>query len=454
MVPIANSVFLRLAAVLLALGVGFNIFVTSAVLAPAGRERSRLAALPAPEQAAAIVEVLERTAHGDRSRVLSAVNSTALRVTLVSSPPSREVRHGSPADSLSLTLFNDYEAVFGDRDLHVDLRPRPFGERLIERRDVARWAPARLYVRLYDGEWVVLEPTRGAALDNLITRGLAFGGFGGVIVLIGLWLAVRQTTRPIAELSDNVEAFAENLEAPPLAERGSKEVRALARSFNTMKLRIRTLVGERTRVLAAIAHDLRTYLTRLHLRIEYIADADQRSRAELDLLEMNALLDDTLALARAEHDGAVLGATDVAEQIRAYVATAQEVSQPITMADDLAAGSTTMAPLMVKRVLANLADNAVRYGGSGHISLRRESDLLVLSVEDEGPGIPEADLDRVISPFERLEPSRARAFGGAGLGLSIVRALLEAHGGTLTLTNKSLRGLRAEASMPLTRESD
>lgn len=447
MVSIANSVFLRLATVLLALGVGFNVLMASAFLAPAGRERARLAALPDPAQAAAIVQVIETSPPDQRLVLIEALNSAALSVRLVEAPPTGERRPSTVVRAVG-GMLTEYDTVFADRDLHVDLRPRQLGERIVTGDTSSRWTPARLYVRMIDSGWVMLEPTRGAVLDNLIIRGLTLGAFGGIIVLVGLWLAVRQTTRPIAQLSANVDAFADNLNAPPLNESGSSEVRALAHTFNRMKARIRDLVDERTRVLAAIAHDLRTYLTRLHLRAEFITDADQRARAERDLTEMAALVDDTLLFARAQHDNAASAATDAAEIVESFAAERREIGEAVALVTPLARGATVLSPLMLKRILSNLVDNALRYGGNARIALQRSDDRLLLSVEDDGPGIPDADLERVTAPFERLEPSRARDHGGAGLGLSIVRALLDAHGGSVELNNREPHGLLVRVVLP------
>ena len=124
------------------------------------------------------------------------------------------------------------------------------------------------------------------------------------------------------------------------------------------------------------------------------------------------------------------------------------MGEAVALITPLAEGVTTLSPLLLKRLLSNLVDNALRYGGNARIALQRSEDRLVLSVEDDGPGIPESDLERVTAPFERLEPSRARDHGGAGLGLSIVRALLDAHGGSLALSNREPHGLLVRVWVP------
>lgn len=445
--PLANSVFVRLAALLLAAVVLFNVVMGLVLFLPVGRERADLYVMPFPTQAAAIVDVIEASPPEQRPRVLDALNSRSLRVRLLDELPAAQaqrraekIESGRPRPIER--FFANYDQAFADHEFHIEMRRRRFGERLLGQR--RPWEPARLYVRLHEGGYVLIEPARAALLDGLLARGLAVVGLFGVLVLIGLWLAVRQTARPITTLAANARAFADRLDAPNLAETGSRELRDLAQAFNHMKGRIRGLVDERTRLLAAIAHDLRTYLTRLRLRAEFIDNPDQRARAERDIDEMSALIDDTLVFARSSeradstHARAMLG-----EEIAVFVAARQELGETVSLIGTPPVGAAAIEPLALRRILANLTDNALRYGGGARISAHEETNGYVLRVEDDGPGVPASELERVTAPFERIEPSRARASGGAGLGLAIVRALAESAGGTLSLANRPEGGLTA-----------
>src|SRR5262245_34671459 len=258
--PLANTVFVRLAAFLLAAVVLFNVAMALALFAPIGRERADLYLLPLPTQAAAIVDVLEATPPEGRARVLDALNSRSTRVRLLDEMPALGARRAvtRPLER----FFRNYDAVFVNHEFHLDMQRRRPLERLINWDTREAWRPHRLYVRLNDGVYVLIEPARGAALDTFLARGLAFVGLAGVLVVAGLVLAVRQTAKPVTALAAHARTFADRLDAPDFRESGPKELRELARAFNHMKARIRTLVGERTRVLAAIAHDLRTYMTR------------------------------------------------------------------------------------------------------------------------------------------------------------------------------------------------
>jgi signal transduction histidine kinase len=440
-----NSALVRVAGILLAIGVAVILLMAWALFEPIGRERMELYVLPLPTQSAAIVDVLDAAPLEMRPRVLDALNSRALSVQIVDSMPQETPGRGRRAAPIE-RFFARYNDVFAEREFHLVMRQRSFITRILGREVRNSWEPSKLYVRLHDGPFVVIEPARAALFDGFLARALAFLGFAGLFVIAGLVLAVRQTTKPVQDLAANARAFAANLAAPALPEAGAPALRDLAAAFNHMKTRIRDLVDERTRLLAAIAHDLRTYLTRLRLRAEFIEDANQRARAERDIAEMSALIDDTLVFAQASTErGTEAAACDLAAEVRAALAARAELGESVTAARIDEGLKARLSPLGCKRILSNLIDNAVRYGGAARVSAFVEDEDIVLRVEDDGPGIPEHELDRITAPFERLEPSRGRNGGGAGLGLAIVRALVEAHGGTLTLRNRLKGGLSAEA---------
>lgn len=306
-------------------------------------------------------------------------------------------------------------------------------------------------MRLSDGAVLVMERRPPIAVRSYIARMVMITGSITLTLIAVLIVAVRQTARPVAELARAVRRFADEMDAPDLAERGPREISDLAAAFNEMKANIRGLVDQRTRMLAAVAHDLRTYLTRLRLRAEFIDDPVQRSKAAGDLDEMSALLDDTLMFARDATVRAVRAEPiDIGQEVAAFVAVRRELGEPVKQVES--APDRLMARcsrLALRRMLANLADNAIRYGSAARLAARATQGGVEISVEDDGPGIPQADLARLAEPFERLEPSRGRATGGAGLGLAIVRALAESQGGRLSLRNREGGGLAASVWLPV-----
>lgn len=274
-----------------------------------------------------------------------------------------------------------------------------------------------------------------------------------VIFVAGLaavsWFAVRVATRPLTRLGDAATALGEDLERPPLAEQGPLEVRRAAAAFNHMQRRIRELFAERTRILAAITHDLRTPITRLRLRAELVEDAAQRERILADLAEMETLVDEGLAYAKS-----MSPASEPALPVRldallaALVADYADGGRAVTLA---AAPPLTLdsRPRMLRRLLANLTDNALKFAGEAELALDASADGGVIHVRDRGPGIPEGELEKVLEPYYRVETSRNRDSGGTGLGLAIARQLARSLGGELSLRNREGGGL--EASLRLHR---
>lgn len=450
MAPIGSTISIRLIGFLLAAVVLFNLAMALAIFAPLGRGQGESPRLPLPRQMAAIVDVIDAAAPEDRDEILTALNSTILSVSVVDHLPTADSGGGGqdqPAGAPLITRFLDmYDRAFATRDLHVDMQRQGFLDRIGRGGDA--WSAVRIFVRLADGKWVRIQPVRGAIMSGVLWRGLLVVGMAGVLVIVLLVIAVRQTARPIERLASGARTFADKLDAPDLEVKGSKELRDLAAAFNDMKTRIRSLVQERTRLVAAIAHDLRTYLTRLRMRAEFIEDPKQRERAEADIDEMNALIGDTLLFAKSVDGQAPPDVSvDVASELVHFLEARREMGDPVEGPSGVGAAMARMEPMALRRILSNLTDNAIRYGRQAEFSLRNEGDRVVLEVADRGPGIASSDIERMLAPFERLEPSRGREAGGAGLGLAIVKALVDHHGGDLTLANRPGGGLIARVSL-------
>lgn len=269
------------------------------------------------------------------------------------------------------------------------------------------------------------------------------------VAALSFW-AVRRTTRPIRDLAHAAERLGRDVNAPRLPETGPAEVAQAAAAFNTMAERISRFVADRTTMLAAIGHDLRTPITRLRLRAEFVEDEATRAKILADLDEMERMISGTLAFARDEAAAEPMRRLDLAALVRTIADEANDVAgeEVVTVAapDHLAVEAR---PLALKRALANLVGNAVAYAGRCMVRLSGpEKGVVSVTVEDEGPGIPEAERERVFQPFHRLEPSRSRETGGIGLGLPIARSILRGHGGDVTLAARSPRGLVVTATLP------
>lgn len=441
---LADNLSTRMTAILLTgLAVMLLIGATLLVWPQGGGEGGvRFYQLPRPSEARAIVEAVEASPPAARTKVITALDTGVIRTTLRPDFPPLRLR-ARIADDRD-PGYQAYRAALGGRELRIDIRR---GGRL---RDGA--LPGRhallLSVRLTDGEVLVLRRRAPETARLFFGRVSLAAAALLAVTLLMLTLAVRQTTRPVTLLAREVARFGDDLNAKVLPLRGPRELRELSAAFNTMRDQIRGLMDERTRMLAAIAHDLRTYLTRLTLRAEFIADETQRAKAGADLAEMAQLLDDTLLFARQDAgrgDGA--RAIDLRRELETLVALRREMGQTVVLAPDIAA-RVWSSPLALRRMLDNLIDNAVRYGGAVTLDVRRLEGQVEIMVLDDGPGLPAEALATLTAPFERGESSRNRRTGGAGLGLSIVQALAKGQGGRLILSNRPEGGLAATITLP------
>lgn len=304
-----------------------------------------------------------------------------------------------------------------------------------------------LALALSDGSWLVFRwPTllsRFLGPSTLLPSILA----GTAVVLaLALW-ATRQMTRPLSQLAAAAERFGRAMAVAPIPETGPREVRQAAAAFNRMHASLAGYVEERTRMLAAISHDLRTPIMRMMLRTESIGDDAVRERMLKDLEEMESLIADTLGFARDQQMREPPQAIRLGPLIDDAVAGLGGPAAPVTVAagPDVA---VLAVPLALRRIVGNLAGNAVAYAGGATVRWEAGPETVDLLVEDDGPGIPEAELEAVLEPFRRLDTSRSRRTGGSGLGLAIVRALARAMGGELVLENRAEGGLRARVALP------
>jgi len=268
----------------------------------------------------------------------------------------------------------------------------------------------------------------------------------GQLVLLAAftWAGVRLATRPLAQLADAADRLGPDLKTEPLPESGPQEVTRAARAFNAMQARIAGHMAERTQILAAISHDLQTPITRMRMRADMLDDGVQRDKMNRDLREMEALVKDGVAYARTLH-GALEAPCriDPDAMLDSLVGDYQDAGRAVTLRGKAGASFATR-PHALRRILGNLVDNGLKYAGAVEIGVEAPAaGELVILVRDFGPGIPEAELEKVFEPFYRLEASRNRDTGGTGLGLAIARQLASSLGGALELGNHPQGGLEA-----------
>lgn len=295
------------------------------------------------------------------------------------------------------------------------------------------WINARILTPRPD-PWLALRPAAATLLTYLI------------ILAALLWMAMR-LTRPLRELTDAAERFQGRGEAPQVRPAGPADLRRAILAFNAMGARVSAMLDEKDRMLGAIGHDLRTPLASLRIRAESVEPEEERAPMVATIEEMTAMLDDTLALARSGRAVEEPRTVDLAALADTVVEELRGLGQPVEMAPGPRL-TARIRPNLLRRALRNLVENAVKYGGSATVSVSRDADRLAIAVADRGPGIPEAELGRVQEAFYRIEPSRSRATGGSGLGLTLARAAAQAHGGGLELANRPEGGLVARIWLP------
>ncbi|QFY61054.1 HAMP domain-containing histidine kinase [Rhizobium grahamii] len=273
-------------------------------------------------------------------------------------------------------------------------------------------------------------------------------GIQMLLVVLCAWLAVRQAIRPLADLAAAADALDPNTKAPLLSDTGPSEVANAARAFNAMRDRIAHYLEERVQILAAISHDLQTPITRMRLRADMADDSTEKTKLLQDLGEIERLVQDGIAYARSSHgNGEKLSRIDLASFVESICYDYQDTGKAVSLVSAVS-GTAATKPHALRRILSNFIDNALKFAGSADVSVERKEDgQIAITVMDRGPGIPVEQLEAAMQPFFRLEQSRNRETGGAGLGLAIAQQLAAAIGGSVRLYNRDGGGLAAEITI-------
>ena len=303
-----------------------------------------------------------------------------------------------------------------------------------------------LAIALADGGWVVFTvPTRfwGLPISRRIEIGLLLLLVSVIVVSA---VATHQLARPIRAFTEALRRFGTDPRAARIPEAGPRELRVSIGAFNAMQAQIQKFVDDRTAMLAAISHDLRTPLTKMRLRGEFVEDEEQRARLFRDVDDMQAMVESALAFFRDDFRDEETTAFDFPELLRTIIDDYTDQGHAIAYAGPEHV-TFRGRPFALKRAFGNLVDNAIKYGSAPEIELRCARQRMVVLLRDSGPGIPPEAVERVFAPFYRLEPSRNRATGGVGLGLTSARAVIRGHGGDVTLRNRTAGGLEVEVTL-------
>ena len=309
---------------------------------------------------------------------------------------------------------------------------------------------ASFYLHMRDRAYLMAAGTahpETLVMDAVPMRFVWHVGLTLLVVIAVSLIAMRWIAKPLREMTEAANAFAHDIDAAPLQQSGPIEVRRAAEAFNFMQGRLRQLVVERGRALAAVSHDLRTPLTRMRLRAELVDDPELQRKLNADIDTMHAMVNGVLAYLRGLEDAEAAQPINMEALLSSIVEDERSLGRPVALIER-APGEPSAAPYpgklsVLRRAVGNLIDNAVAHGQAVTVHLHDTAAELRILVEDDGPGIPDADLVRVTEPFVRLDASRSLDTGGVGLGLAIVRDVAAYHGGRLILENRSEGGLRA-----------
>ena len=319
-------------------------------------------------------------------------------------------------------------------------------------------SPGRILIaalqRKSDGVWLIARVFVPPG-ERLLALTLAGQTLLIYVVLVGaIALILRRITRPLAALTGRLERFGQTRDARgQLAAEGPEDVRRLIFAHNSMENRISALLDEKDVMLGAIGHDLKTPLAALRVRIEAVEDDTERARLAATIEDMNRTLEDILSLARVGHDRAAREPVELTALAGSIVEEYEDMGEPVSL-ESAERIVMQLRPTWMRRALRNLIGNALRYGKVARVSLVRAADSVTIRIDDDGPGIPESEMARMLEPFARGEPSRNSTTGGAGLGLAIARTVAEQHDGTLTLSNRlsgdgAVIGLTAVLRLPI-----
>lgn len=403
-----------------------------------------------PEQVGAAVALLDKAPAVEQPTIMKAINSAELQLYL------RKVR---PTDMGSTStrlpgvewLISQYLDALQGREVLATFEPESTTSlpALFERLVPNSRAPISIAVRLTDGQWAVFA-ARGSPIGRVlgVPPGFWIGGFGAALSLMAV-LAIWREAKPIGELAQSVSAFAGDASPRPVQVTGAPDVRALIDASNEMQTRIAGLIKGRTLLLGAVSHDLRTFVTRLRLRVELMDDETQRNKAVQDLDDMSLLIEDALALARGRTSGERRQAVDIVGVIAEE--TREHDGDKVKLVSAPASVTVTGDPTALRRLFVNLIDNAARYARHAEIRIEAIGGDVHVLVDDDGPGIAVAERDAIFEPFYRIEASRNRATGGTGLGLAIAQQTADAHGGSICVEASPLGGARFRVVLPALR---
>ncbi len=418
-------------------------------------------------RAEAVARLLETTPPAIEDEITRANNTLTTRywVTAEKPPDDPAAWRQMAWQRLTEPFAQTDSAIFVAKTLRADLHRDKIGAKAVA---ASGWTdvPANDWHYPRPAKFVRLDDTYGVGLAVQLNRGTWLNTAFAKPAMTGFWtsqsvlslavtaltlsiimvLAARGITRPMRRLAIAAEALGRGEAMAPLPETGPQDIRHTAEAFNKMQERLKRFVADRTRMLAAIGHDLRTPITSLRLRAEFVGDGEIREKMLATIDEMQKMTEATLTFAREELAAEETRSVDLSALVQSLSDDLADLGHDVTFNNGVKISYRCRADAL-RRAIRNLIENAVRYGKRARVSIASGDDHIDIVVEDDGPGIPPELAEQVFVPFYRLEDSRNRETGGIGLGLSIARSIVRNHGGDIRLVNSG-EGLRAIITLP------
>ena len=448
-------IVLIIAALAVAQAITLWLFIDQRALAV----RSALS-LEAADRAGNLVRLLEDAPPALVPEILRAATSPLVQFSIATAPAVDHLNHAGP-----MHIAGRIRALLGAGsqrairvELHQSAGPMPVMPgaspqmmRMHQEMNAGQMSAVELSlsIQLRDGRWLNMTSRFHDPPYQWVWSETATFALTAALLGLVLWLALGRLVRPLKRLAATADRIGRGEEAGPIGIGGPEEMQQLAAAFAEMQERLARFVSERTRLLGALGHDLRSPLTALRVRAEMVDDDETRERIIASIAEMQEMVEATLAFARGMATAERVDTVELSLFLGAIADEFRDAGNEVALQGDDAKLRLRLRPGAMRRALRNLIENALRYGKRARVTTSVGKTDVRITIDDDGPGIPQDSLERVFDPFVRLEGSRSRDTGGTGLGLSIARTIVHAHGGDVTLRNRPEGGLRAEIRLPL-----
>lgn len=422
--------------------------------------RSALA-LEAADRTGNIARLLEDAPVTLRPEILQAASSALVQFSIAKTPIVTHDDHSGPA-----WIAERIRSILGSGRvgaIHVEMHSGPIPAQMPSMPGVSpqmmrmhqemnaekmSTTALNLSVALKDGSWLNMTSRFHDPPFQWVWSEVATFAVTAILLAVVLWLALARLVGPLQHLATAADQLGRGEDVEPIAPAGPVEMRRLAAAFNEMQDRLHRFVSERTRLLGALGHDLRSPLTALRVRAEMVDDDETRERMIAIIEEMQEMVDATLSFARGMATTEPVETVRLTEFLGSLCREIEEAGGEVT-SGGITDVSIRLRRNAMRRAIRNLIENALRYGKRATVTAQIEAADVVITIADDGPGIPDESLDQVFDPFVRLETSRSRDTGGVGLGLSIARTIVLAHGGDIKLVNRPEGGLNAVVRLPV-----